>query len=92
MKRKSIISLFVILMGFGVSTTSCEDMLTPDMDRYAENFTGRDTVNFYFGILRNLQDGGFGLVGGLPICDDVCLLLYARSCEIAPICTLCAGR
>lgn len=55
MKRKSIISLFVILMGFGVSTTSCEDMLTPDMDRYAENFTGRDTVNFYFGILRNLQ-------------------------------------
>lgn len=55
MKRKSIISLFVVLMGFGVSTTSCEDMLTPDMDRYAENFTGRDTVNFYFGILRNLQ-------------------------------------
>ena len=55
MKRKSIISLFVILMGFGVSTTSCEDMLPPDMDRYAENFTGRDTVNFYFGIHRNLQ-------------------------------------
>ena len=30
-------------------------MLTPDIDRYAENFSGRDTVNFYFGILRNLQ-------------------------------------
>ena len=30
-------------------------MLTPDMDRYAENFSGKDTVNFYFGILNNVQ-------------------------------------
>lgn len=43
-------------MGLGMTTTSCEDMLTPDMTRYAENFTGRDTVNFYLGILRNVQD------------------------------------
>ncbi len=56
MKNKSIISLFVLLLGFGVSTTSCEDMLTPDMERYAVNFSGKDTVNFYFGILRNLQE------------------------------------
>jgi hypothetical protein len=56
MKNKSIISLFVLLLGFGVSTTSCEDMLTPDMERYAVNFSGKDTVNFYLGILRNLQE------------------------------------
>ena len=55
MKKKSIIGLFAFLLGFGVTTTSCEDMLTPDMDRYAEGFTGRDTVNFYLGILANVQ-------------------------------------
>lgn len=43
-------------MGFGVSTTSCEDMLTPDMSRYSEGFSGNDTVYFYLGILRNVQD------------------------------------
>lgn len=56
MKNKSIISLVVFLLGFGVSTTSCEDMLTPDMERYVVNFNGKDTVNFYLGILRNLQE------------------------------------
>ena len=53
--KKSFLSLILALVGFGALTTSCEDMLTPDIDRYAENFSGRDTVNFYFGILRNLQ-------------------------------------
>ena len=43
-------------MGFGAVTTSCEDMLTPDMNRYAENFSGKDTIYFYTGILRNVQD------------------------------------
>lgn len=56
MKKKSIIGLFVSLLGFGMTTTSCEDMLTPDMDLYTEGFSGRDTVNFYFGILSNIQD------------------------------------
>ena len=56
MKNKSIISLLVFLMSFGLATTSCEDMLTPDMDRNVENFTGRDTVNFYLGILSNVQE------------------------------------
>ena len=56
MKNKSIISLFVLLFGLSMSTTSCEDMLTPDMDRYAEGFSGKDTVNFYLGIIRNVQD------------------------------------
>ena len=54
--KKSIVSLFVFLAGFGVFTTSCEDMLTPDMERYTEGFNGTDTVNFYLGIMRNVQD------------------------------------
>ena len=45
-----------MMLGLTVTTTSCEDMLTPDLDRYAQDFSGRDTVNFYFGILSNLQD------------------------------------
>ena len=56
MKKKSIIGLFAGLLSLGMATTSCEDMLTPDVDRYAEGFTGRDTVSFYFGILSNVQD------------------------------------
>lgn len=56
MKKKSIIGLLISFLGLGLTTTSCEDMLTPEMDRYAEGFSGRDTVNFYFGILTNLQD------------------------------------
>ncbi len=56
MKNKSIVSLFIGLMGLGLSTTSCEDMLTPDLERYVEDFSGKDTVNFYLGILGNVQD------------------------------------
>ncbi|MDO5074768.1 MAG: hypothetical protein Q4D66_02645 [Bacteroidales bacterium] len=53
--KKSILSLFFALIGISSLTTSCEDMLTPDLDRYATEFTGKDTVNFYLGIVRNLQ-------------------------------------
>lgn len=56
MKHKSILSLLIFLIGLSVTTTSCEDMLTPDMNRYTENFSGNDTVYFYLGILRNVQD------------------------------------
>ena len=52
--KKFIIILLTGLVGF--SATSCEDMLTPDMDRYATNFSGKDTVEFYVGILRELQE------------------------------------
>ena len=54
--KKSIVSLFVFLAGLGMFTTSCEDMLTPDMERYTEGFNGKDTVNFYLGIMRNVQE------------------------------------
>ncbi len=56
MKNKSIIGLLAAFLGLGTAATSCEDMLTPDMDLYAENFSGKDTVDFYFGILGNVQD------------------------------------
>ena len=55
MKKKTILGLF-LLLGIGMATTSCEDMLTPDLNRSAENFSGKDTVNFYLGILSNMQD------------------------------------
>lgn len=53
--KKSILSLSLALLGLGTVTTSCEDMLTPDLDRYATGFSGKDTVNFYLGILSGLQ-------------------------------------
>ncbi len=53
--KKSILSLGFAILGLGTVTTSCEDMLTPDMDRYATGFSGTDTINFYLGILSNLQ-------------------------------------
>lgn len=56
MKNKSILSLIIALLGLGSVTTSCEDMLTPDMNRYTEDFSGKDTVYFYYGILRNVQE------------------------------------
>lgn len=54
--KKSIFSLLIALLGFGGMTTSCEDMLTPDLERYTTEFSGKDTVNFYLGIIANLQD------------------------------------
>ncbi len=53
--KKSLLSLSLALLGVGTLATSCEDMLTPDMDRYAVDFSGKDTVNFYLGILSNMQ-------------------------------------
>lgn len=53
--KKSILSLSLAFLGLGAFTTSCEDMLTPDMDRYATEFTGTDSINFYLGIMRNVQ-------------------------------------
>ena len=55
MNKKSIIGAIFLSLGLTISTTSCEDMLTPDLERYAEGFNGKDTVGFYLGILNNLQ-------------------------------------
>ena len=35
MKNKSILSLLTFVMSAMLLTTSCEDMLTPDLERYA---------------------------------------------------------
>ena len=57
MKTKSFISLFVFLMSFGLFTTSCEDMLTPDMDNYVDGDGPiRDTVYTYLGIINSVQN------------------------------------
>lgn len=56
MKNKSIVSLIALLFGLSISTTSCEDMLSPDMERYAQEFSGKDTVYYYLGILRSMQN------------------------------------
>lgn len=53
--KKTILSFSLAFLGLGAITTSCEDMLTPDMDRYATEFTGTDSINFYLGIVRNMQ-------------------------------------
>lgn len=56
MKAKSIISLLFLTLGVGSVTTSCEDMLTPDMNLYTEGTgTLRDTVNVYLGIMEGVQ-------------------------------------
>lgn len=56
MKAKSIIGLFVFLIGFGAVTTSCEDMLTPDISIGSDgDRTIADTVNNYLGIMRAVQ-------------------------------------
>lgn len=54
--KKTIVPLFCALFGLSLVSTSCQDMLTPELDRYTEKFSGKDTVNFYFGILNNMQD------------------------------------
>lgn len=55
MKHKSIIGFLLFLMGVTLTTTSCEDMLTPDMDRYTTK-SAQDTLYSYFGILKSMQN------------------------------------
>ena len=55
MKNKTILNFMFFLMGFGVLTSSCEDMLTPDLDRYSEKFA-QDTLYSFLGIMRSVQD------------------------------------
>lgn len=58
MKKKS---LFTVLAAVGLLSgsslvSSCEDMMSPGMDRYTTDFNGKDTVSFYLGIMRNMQE------------------------------------
>lgn len=53
MKNKSILSLVLVFM-VSISFTSCKDMLSPDMERYSEDFA-KDSVYSAFGIAMSIQ-------------------------------------
>lgn len=54
MKKKSILSLVVLLAGMLFVSTSCSDMLTPDLERYSEK-SAKDSLYSYLGILKSVQ-------------------------------------
>lgn len=54
MKKKSILSLVLLLAGMMAVSTSCSDMLTPDLERYTEKNAG-DSLYSYLGILKSMQ-------------------------------------
>ena len=57
MKNKSILSFLGLVMSAMLFTTSCEDMLTPDLDRYAtESAYGKDSIYSALGVLRSIQN------------------------------------
>lgn len=57
MMKKNIISLFLLALVTGMTFSSCEDMLTPDMDRHNEvDEIATDTLYSYWGILKSLQN------------------------------------
>ena len=55
MKSKSIICMLLLSMMLGMSTTSCEDMLSPDSERHSYT-VAEDTLYSYWGILKSLQN------------------------------------
>lgn len=57
MKNRSFISIFAILFAVTFTVSSCDDMLTPELKRYSENYA-QDSVYSAFGILRSLQNVG----------------------------------
>ena len=56
MMKKNIISILLLALAASFGFTSCEDMLTPDMDRHNEvDAIASDTLYSYWGILKDLQ-------------------------------------
>lgn len=55
MKRKSILSILAFCMTLCMTTTSCEDMMTPDSERQSY-VVAQDTLYSYWGIVRSLQN------------------------------------
>lgn len=57
MMKKNIIAYLLLALTLGFSFTSCEDMLTGDMDRHVEiDEVAQDTLYSYWGILKSLQN------------------------------------
>lgn len=55
MKTKSIICALLLASGVGISTTSCEDMLSADSDRTINN-NATDSLYGYWGIMKAVQN------------------------------------
>ena len=55
MKSKSIICMLLLSMMLGMSTSSCQDMLSPDSERHSYT-VAEDTLYSYWGILKSLQN------------------------------------
>ena len=56
MKNKSIISLLIFVLGLSFTSSSCSDMLTPDLTRYNGVGANTDTLYRYWGILKGVQN------------------------------------
>lgn len=57
MMKKNIISILLLALVASFGLSSCEDMLTPDMDRHDEvDEIASDTLYSYWGILKSLQN------------------------------------
>ena len=55
--KKNIIASLLLALTLGFTFSSCEDMLTGDMDRHVEiDDIAQDTLYSYWGILRSLQN------------------------------------
>jgi hypothetical protein len=57
MKNRSFISILTILLAASFLATSCDDMLTPELKRYTEDYA-KDSVYSAFGILKSIQKVG----------------------------------
>ena len=55
MKTKSIILSGLLLLGLGASTTSCEDMFTPENKLVTTDLAPQDTVYQIMGIVKDMQ-------------------------------------
>lgn len=58
MKNRSFISILSFLFAAMFGATSCSDMLTPDLERYANDTYAQDSVYSAFGILKSIQKIG----------------------------------
>lgn len=54
MKKKNIFNLTLLFSCVLLLSTSCSDMLTPDLERYSEK-NGQDSIYSYLGILKSMQ-------------------------------------
>lgn len=55
MKNKSIICALLVACGVGISSTSCQDMLSADSDRTTSS-NAKDTLYGYWGIMKAVQN------------------------------------